>query len=456
MKTIVVSKTGMSFCARSEAGLNAIGGEQGETEGLMRHLVARGDVRVVYFGPSRGLIRLDAGRPVAQHKAMTHDDPGWGVCHWACTPHVSGLDESSDQGAVQEGWDWDESELYPVLHGAVACINVCGPPATFSYPGNPKGSTVQLQGMKYTAPILRMLEQLRLPRVCVNNDPRTYPRDQEMSHGWRYARPQALLDQCENKVDMVVGGTPYLRHSYYSGAESWAYLPKRAEMTEEQKTRFESRQRRREKSEGELGSEKRMLEGLVGLPDGSTPGVVVAHAHIADGCRQRKRSTSWWNVLGDSSTWPEWLRIYGQGWEAFAQGVDAIRGPVTTAVVQELFRTSRCTPCVAAAPGFYTGKPYVAMSQGCVPVLYGDGNDPYTWDPRGELAPLDASMARCVKPGGWFKLCEWMQDDAIWRGLQEQWRHSLQPRWRVLDEVVDRLLDGTFRDQMYGGYRREV
>lgn len=390
MKTIVVSKTGMSFCTRAEAAKNSATGEQGETEGVLRHLMSRGDCRVVFFGAARG--------------DMSE------LCHRHVTPNVSRIREDAEQSDLDTGWAEDATEMSD--EHCVGMINMAGPPATFSYPGNPKGSQVQLQGMKYTAPILRMCEEKQMPRCVINCDPRTYPRDQEMSYGWKWARPRALLDQCRNEQSMIVGGVEYDRISVYAGCESWAWLPRRD------------------------GGERSRCH-------------VVAHAHIRDGIRQKSRSDSWFNVLGPPSEWPEGFTVTGAGWFHYAgyESIDTrFRAACTPQEALDIFHRTQFTPCVAAAPGFYTGKPYVAFSQGCVPILYGDGNDPYTWDPYGRLLPLDSPL-RIVKPGDLWKPRDYEAEKEFWAG-------KLVPRWHMLDQLVDRLLAELPLGQDFGGYFR--
>lgn len=394
-RCVLVTKTGLSFTSREEARRGSAVGEQGETEGLMRRLVEMG-LRVVYLGKARGEV------------------PGVEFVQ-PCTSHLTEDSDPREQENTLDSLAREVSE-----HEPLCAFNVCGPTATFSMIGNPKGSRVQAQGIHYTAPLLGVLHRLNLRRICVNNDPRTYPRDQEMSWGMPHCRPVALLDQCEDERVMTVGGIEYRRKSRYAACESWAWLPR----------------------DWSAPHEARI------------PCTIVAHAHIGDGCGQKRRDDAWWNVLGGRETWPDGLRVYGAGWEHYRDyDPEVMPGKVRPSEALELFGRARCTPCVAAAPGFYTGKPYVAMSMGCVPVLYGDGTDPYTWDPRGDLIGL-GSAERVVRPGDLKRLAESFSDEEVWSSVRDEWAKELRPRWQVLDELVDDLLHERELGDRYGGYFR--
>lgn len=395
---ILVTKSGSAFYTRRAASRASNVGEQGETEGTLRHLLERDDVRVVYFGAYRGEA-LD-GLTVVE-------------------PDIEGHDEWTTFARQKEGFENDVAALEP--HGPfVGYLCVAGYSPTMSMIDNPKASTVQAQSVRYQAPMLNVLERFGLPRLVVNNDPRTYPKDQEMSLGWDRARPEALLDQCDDVKQVVVGGRSYTRRSVWARPESWAYHIRR-ENTDE------------------------------------LPCVVIAHAHIGDGCKMRDRGYSWSNVLGFPR--PDGLRVYGRGWEHYpGYDPEVMPGPVKPNEVMDILRTATCCPCVSAGPKFYTGKVYVCEAQGCVPLLYGDGADPFTWDPEGVIEPLDSPW-RVVKPGDLLARVNLLRRSRADREeRREFWREACRPRWDVLDRLVDDLLAGRdrtspswFRD--YGGYR---
>lgn len=326
---LLINKYGMKFYTR-EHNRNA-GGEQGETEGLMRYLVSAGH-EVYYFGVSKGEV------------------PGVTFI----TPHLEDLDHESTASHQQRLWDRDVEMIGDL--GIEAAIQVNGLAPTFSWIDNPKGARLQAFTVRMCGPWLNILQRLKLPRWCVNNDPRSYPRDQEMSFGWEWARPRAMLDQWSCEKDIIVGGKPYTRRSVYAACESFGYLEHR-------------------ENTGEL------------------PIVIVAHKHAW--------GTHKWE-LADRLIREFNCQCYGNGWPA---------GAVKPYEVFDIFRTAKCTYIDPHTVGFNTGKPYVAVSQGCVPC--------YTYD----------------------EIIRAMND---YEGAIAEARAKYVPNF----SHIDRLLDGEY----YGGY----
>lgn len=293
MAKILVTKYGMKFYPGISS--NPIG-EQGETEGMLRHLVSQGH-EVGFFGQHAGEIE--------------------GVRFFK--PNIDGLNDNSTEKYQEECWakdlemvgsDWDHA------------IQVNGMAPTFSWIGNPRGALLQAFAVRYCGPWLNILQKLRLPRICINNDPRSYPRDQEMSYGWTFTRPAVLLDQWDKEILMRVGGKTYLRKSEYGCCESWNCLPVR-----------ENKKK--------------------------TPVVIIAHSHFEDGIRSKG---DWSQLSLLFERFPD-LKVYGKGWP---EG-DRFPGPVNPAQVLDIANEAMCAYVVDHTPGFKTGKPYVLTSQGCVP-----------------------------------------------------------------------------------------
>jgi hypothetical protein len=299
MATVIVSKYGMKWYSR-ECTTNKIG-EQGETEGIMRWLLSEGH-KVVYFG--------------------AHEGELLGV-HFV-RPHLDGLDAESSDRHQRELWTKDIEQLADL--GITHAVQVNGMAPTFSWIDNPRGARLQSFAVRMCGPWLNVLQTLRLPRICVNNDPRSYPRDQEMSYGWDYVRPAALLDQCSATKKMTVGGKGYKRVSVYGACESFGYLPPRDNTQE-------------------------------------VDCVVIAHNHANDGIA----SKSDWSELFELLERFPLTKVYGTGWETYMG--HNFMGPIPPHQVLEEFAKAKTCFYVPHTPGFKTGKPYVAVSCGCVPCM---------------------------------------------------------------------------------------
>lgn len=407
MKVVLVSKGGGVFYTRDAAKKASQVGEQGETEGLLRYLASptwSDEIRVIYHGQWRG-----------------DEIPGVTI-H---SPSVKGMSEWTTGAEQREQLDRDHARLTETIRQVdgdeVLChINVCGYAPTFSHVDNPNDATVQAAAILYSAPMLDTMQRMKLRRVLVNNDPRTYPRDQEMSKGWPHCRPVALLDQCDREYPTVVGGAKYLRKSVWARAESWAYHI-RGENTDE------------------------------------LPVVCVAHCHIADGCRESGRDVSFLRILGDrehdgaggwcldDSLVRLGLRVYGRGWEHFSGyegNAQVFPGPIRPNEVTDVLRRGTCCPAVSAGRGFYTGKVYVCQAQGCIPLLYGDGGDPYTWDPYEIFEPF-SSPWRVRYAGDLSRIVTTLRTSPSARAERRAtWEALCRPNFDKLDRLLEDLITG--------------
>jgi len=336
---IVVTKYGMKFYTRDNT-KNKIG-EQGETEGVLRHLVSQGHT-VLYFGVYEGEVP--------------------GVIH--LRPHLDDLDDLSTAAHQEALWKKDTEMVGDYCPDAAIQINGLAP--TFSWIDNPRGARLQAFAVRMCGPWLNILQSLKLKRICINNDPRSYPRDQEMSYGWDYVRPAALLDQCSKVKDTIVGGKSYRRVSHYAKCESYGWLPQRENTRE-------------------------------------TDIATVAHSHFDDSLGTIAK----WELLPALfDRFPD-FKVYGLGWP---EG-DRYPGPVRPMEVLDIVRRAKCSYICDHTEGFKTGKPYVLVSQGCVPC--------WTMD---EIE---------------FALSNY--DEAISRA-----REIYRPDFSVLDEVLDGAYGGGY------------
>lgn len=423
MKSIIVTKYGSVFRTRANLTGASQTGEQGETEGVIRHLLERysSTHQVVYFGQYRGnplpglvVVESDLSRVRESGEWSSEDEQKAGF----------ESDRQTIMDACGDGGDGgDGGEIVGMI-----CVDGYAP--TFSHVYNPNGATVQCAAINYCAPQLALLESLKIPRICINNDPRCVPRDQEMSYGWEYTRPVACLGQWDHEFSSkIIGRQRYRCKTVHARAESWAYLEQDWSSPHSARTEVN----------------------------------VIAHAHLEDGMRCGSRD-AWQRVLSDA---PEGTRVYGRGWEAFAQpnqesydeGRVKFVGPCRPSEVAGLLDTTLCCPVVSHTPGFYTGKPWVLMSRGVVPLLFGADHS-HTYDPKGILIACDPGvedrMWRVYNPGDFKDSVErLLAYPKLYENTRERWQKILEPDFRLLDEICDRLFDNTFvQDERYGGYWR--
>jgi hypothetical protein len=391
------------FYTREEAAKNSARGEQGETEGMLKFLLGLPDTRIVYFGPYRG-------EPL----------PGLTVIE----PNISGLSHESSGAEQRQCWAEDAkrvAEFEPVMY-----IQMSGYAATRFSLDNDAGASVQACGVRYVAPPLALCQYLKLPRIVVNTDPRTYPREIEMTEGWDYIVPAALLSQRDMVWDKTIGGIPFKVHEVYSGAENWC----------------------------EHVSVKR---------EKTVPCTVVAHAHIQTGCKFKGRNTAWWNVLNPwddvVELWQRGMRVYGEGWEFFDNySADVMPGPINPARVMEVLAEAYTCPAVAAGNKFYTAKLRTCLTQNCLPLFYGRGQD-FTFDPLERYLPLDSPL-RINEPGDLLKVVNYFErhPDVRQEEVDRLWRASM-PNFSKLQSCIDDFMNGmdiqgTEWLKKYGGYRR--
>jgi len=327
----------------------------------------------------------------------------------AIQPYLKGIDDLVSEREQQAAWGHDIAALEPYAPFA-GMVNVLGACSPRNFAGE---TIVYAWAIRYCGPALNLLRHFNLRRVVINNDPRSYPHEMEMGHSPNLI-PVALLGQYDSDRLRVVAGTRYRVKEVHAFAESWVYNHVR-ENTDEQ------------------------------------PVVFMAHAHLKDGIRVPERFDAIWDI----AQWTD-IPVYGAGWEGIRDDAVLLRQHVVT----DMINTATCCPVIAHVPGFYTGKPYVLMSQGCIPILWGasrqDGSSsPFTADPKGLLLPLN-SLWR------WDEGCNpWGPKGIIQRTidakdmLRAKWAERLKPRWEMLDEVVDLLIrDKPIPIDRFGGFAR--
>lgn len=395
---VMVTKSGgaLSFVRHSQKSV----GESGETEGLIRGLIALG-CEVAYVG-------VVTGKPPPN---VTVFDPDLGDWPDAYTPFdvMDGLEEryiALDRRVA----DW----------GPRALFATCGYASTTIWPKNPRHVITQWVGARYHCPPLHAAASLGIPRISVNSDPRTHPREQEMTDEWPTILPAALLGQCNQEGRRVVGGVPLRWKEVYAGVENWIVRPA-----------------------AEPGARE-------------WPMAIVAHAHIKDGIRNKLRQVPLDAMLAAAKTFPmpgvgkgaqrRESYAFGKGW-----GDDVVLNP---GQVDYLLARTKCVPMAVSQPGFYTSKMRAVLLQGCLPLLWSDG--PLTYDPDGLFVPLDDNSLRFRTSDELIELVKWYDTHEVMRRRVVEWLlERTKPDYSVLGRAVAKVADGTIRDDFeLGGYRR--
>lgn len=398
---ILFTKYGSVFRTRDSIGRASPVGEQGETEGILRYLLQHPKIkRVIYFGQYNGT--PFPGLTIIKSNIEGHTD---------LTTHAQQM----------EGFNKDIEALTPYAPFA-GFIMTTGYAVTMSMIRNPNGTAPWAVCIRYVAPILNVLEHFKLRRICINNDPRGYPKDQEMSFHWPHTRPVAMLDQWDDERKITVGGKRYRRKCVYAGVEKWGYLSPLIEYVRD------------------------------------IPCTAIAHAHIDDGCKGGEpRNNAWANILAPQEDVDELfdmgMRVYGRGWDSYSDyDSELMPGCIPPDQVVEKLSQSTCGPIVAVTPKFRTGKIILYAAHGCLPLLYGDGTNPYTYDPYAEYLPLDSPM-RIVKPGDLLRLVKWCQDNKLRvKQLLAELSQRIRPDWSMFDSLLDDLYCDRPLDERYGGY----
>ena len=303
-------------------------------------------------------------------------------------------------------------------------ITIAGYAAGFSHVDNPNWISVQSAAVRYTGPTLNIIQTCELPRIVVVNDIRNYPKEGEMSCGWNWIRPCALLSQREKNWTRIVNGMKWNIREVYSAAEHW--------------------------------------RDFIRLPyqEKTLPVSVIGHAHMLDGKKLKGYDTVWRLILHDLSELKrKGMKIYGKGWEHFSEYDSECMGNlVTPAEVSEILAKSKMCPCAITGGELYTNKGRFCLAQNCLPLFYGNGG-PYTYDPLGKQLSLD-SVYRIVLVGDLLRLVDYFDNNEISRQqlIDKLWSVTT-PNYSRLDECIDDILKGCDTEsdewwEKYGGYRR--
>lgn len=377
-------------------------GEQGTTDAVVEHLLARGDLRVTYFGQWRGDVPKD----------MTY-----------VQSDIKGLTDLTTSKEQKKRWINDLKRVVPLKPKAY--VTIAGYASNFSTVDNPRFVTVQAVAIRYTAPLINVMQTCKLPRIVIVNDTRNYPKEGEMSYGWDWIRPRALLSQRMKEWTRVISGKKWNIREVYSAAEHWRKFP---------------RLPKREKT---------------------SPVTVVGHAHMGDGKKLKGYDAVWRTILADACELKRLgMKVYGKGWEYFSGWDPEYMGNlVTPAEIEKILAESKTCPVTITGGELYTNKGRFCLAQRCLPLFYGNGG-PYTYDPLGKYTSLNSGL-RITKPGDLLRLVKYFNDNENFRDrvINDLWRET-EPDFSLLDECIDDVLRGRDTDseewhQKYGGYKEK-
>lgn len=381
-RTIAVTRTGSPFFV-SGVGSSARGDL--DTEPVVRHLAARGDCDIVYFGVIRNAEALPDNVRVIDVDARQ-------------------FDRYSDDSHVEECLKPYVDQLRDME--PLCMIDLFGAVPTWSWVANPNYAMVFDFGIKYSAPALYAIHKLKLPRFGIVTDPKCYKRDMEMGSIWPEIVPQAVLSQETLQFKKSICNTKFLCHAVYAACEYWLTDVFCPEQKEFEKTHDIS---------------------------------IASNTHLGENRLPKGRENLWTEILERCD--PASTRISGAGWEKHPfyylpewreSFVGVLKG--FDNVLEHIGR-GRGGPMIPQWPGFNSTKPRLYALMGSVPYLYGDGSSQYdmTYDRDARVLPLN-------HPSRWVNGPPHSYD------AQETIELVLKntvPDYSKLDALVDRILAGT-------------
>lgn len=410
--TVAFMRTGQVLrLGASAAGASSVG-DQRDSAGMLEYLCSRPEYCVVVFGQTRDIDEFKASHPDAD-------------VHFV-TPDVSNLTELSSESEVNDRYAAAAKSLSE--YKPDVALNVCGPAPTATWTGNPRGVTTQAWIVKYAGPSLYAMQKCMLPRVCVTNDPRNYPKEAELTY-WPWTVPVAMLSQERRSFRKTVWEQRFVIHAAYARAENWwSYKLPYAELYNARPLKC----------------------------------AMIAHSHIDDARLVRGRDPVWSALLCGMDDFV----VYGKGWDAFSN-YDPVRmpGALKPGDVDSVLQTAKCGVIVPCADGFLTGKLRLYALNGAAPLLYGRG-EYLTYDRDERYVPLE-SPYRVRHAADLRHAVDFLNDDESTRREYVQYlRAATQPDFSALDDCLRAVVEWCktwdplelpqrpdWRDH-YGGYEK--
>jgi hypothetical protein len=415
---IVVSKTGMPACTLPFRGAT---GETGETEGLLRHLVAVGH-DVTFLG-------MWIGDPV---------------------PGVKTINIESE--VLDELATFDEQEKVCRKYAddvgvADAFIDMCGSGAGRSWICDgpyPPARDWYLRTMQAICAI----GMLGCPRIACSTDIRCYPHELDWREPDRATcapvfpslKPVAVLSQKthERKVFAIhTRGQTWRRREVYAGIENWDALAWDADRDQQDWQYLEATN----------------PENRVGV-------CIIAHAHIKTGFGKRQRDDVFKRLLSNpAANGLMKVRVYGEGWEHFSgYHKKLMPGKIKMAECAKKLRSSVCGVLVPPEDSdWVTSKIGMYVRQGCAPIFYGRGEE-FTYDKGERYVPLDSPFRACTADD-LHRIYSKTLTLGAYRDYMRDLVEKVKPNFKRLDACLDAIAskEDTNSDKWwrrYGGHRK--
>jgi hypothetical protein len=369
-----------------------------DEKGLTPEGEGKDSMAVIRALKSRGYDVILAGRLRGRVEGCRHVD--WNVKHGDVYWHHKKECTAECDRVVEE--------LRPM--NPQVCVNVVGQCPTLSDVNNDRDVIVQDFSAKYVLPGLRIVQDLALPRICVVNDPRQYPRDQEMNY-WKHVVPAAVLSQERRIFPRKILDCRYEINTAAAGCQNWWSL-----------------------GEEQLRSSRQMEV------------MVIAHSHFRDGRVNKKRAEVWAWILKDMA---HRYVVYGKGWDGWG---DEYPGFVKPGEVLPLLRTAVCGPMIPIYEGFVTAKLRQYALSGAVPLLYGRGVEWLTYDKQEHHVAHDEELRFC-NPRERDNLIQRALRDSLWaKNWCDEIVSRTRPDFSMLYVAVDALAEGRRDVANLGGY----
>lgn len=365
-------------------------------------------------------------------------DQGYDV---AITGRIEGeLDPGEGPPVTKLDWNWKEDGLpgnaanstaeivYAAYDKALARIEawkpdvileIAGAAPTMSTLDNHKGNRVFEFSVRYYGMALYMYRKLKLPRLLILNDPRSYPKDQEMTR-WPECIPQAVLSQYDEVKTQVVDGVKYNVEARYAGCENWwswgwEYAP-------------------------------------LNLSSRSETMTIIAHSHLDDSRLKKYREDVWSYILDDPRLQ---YKVFGKNWDYHPMYDSRIhRGPVKPDLVHELLQKTVGGPMIPISDGWLTAKMRQYLVNGAVPMLYGRGDEVVLKYDKRCIHVADSSSIRFSNAEELHDLWRKCISNRTWRKqVIECYREETLPDAGPLIDLVDHFARGGQQDMTrFGGY----